>query len=270
MGGKTRLRLVFGAGVLVCSAAAIAQNAMTSESAALYAGPGDAYPVVAELDSNTPIQVMGCLDDWSWCDVALGDNRGWLYSPDITYQYEGGYVPLYTYAPSLGIAVVPFSVDVYWGRHYHDRPWYSRRDEWAHRTVEHRRPPGPPPSAGPPPRSEHGPREAARPDDRSFRLGSAEPRHEPPPRPEEHENAPEMRRPESRSPEPRPQPRPEPRPEQHATAPAPMPAPAAPHDDRGHASPHGGPPPAHEERPHPAGPAHEAEPPGREHDDHSH
>src|SRR6476660_9953657 len=117
MGGRTRLRLAFGASVFICSAVAVAQNAMTTESADLYAGPDDAYPVVAELGSNTPIQVMGCLDDWSWCDVAVGDSRGWLYSPDITYRYEGGYVPFYTYAPSLGIAVVPFSVDVYWGSH---------------------------------------------------------------------------------------------------------------------------------------------------------
>jgi len=270
---QQRLRLMFGAGVFVCSAVAVAQNAMTTESADLYAGPDDAYPVVAELAPNTPLQVEGCLDDWSWCDVAIGDNRGWLYSPDITYQYQGGYVPLYSYAPSLGIAVVPFSVDVYWGRHYHDRPWYSRRDEWTHRTVEHRRPPGPPPSAGPPPRSEHGegPREAARPDNHSFRLGSAEPHHEPAPRPDGHNNAPDARRSEFRSPEPRPQPRPEYRPEQHATPPAPMPTPGSPpRDERGHAAPHAGPPPAHEEHSHPAGPPHAAEPQGREREDHPH
>jgi uncharacterized protein YraI len=268
MGGRTRLRLGLGASLFVCCAVAVAQNAMTTDSADLYAGPDDAYPVVAELDSNTPIQVMGCLDDWSWCDVAVGDSRGWLYSPDITYRYEGGYVPFYSYAPSLGIAVVPFSVDLYWGRHYHDRPWYSRREEWAHRSVEHRRPPGPPPSAGPPPRPEHreGPREAARPDDRSLRLGSAEPRHEAP-RPEEYGHPPDTRRQESRPSEPRPQPRPEPRPEQHA-APAPMPSPS--HDDRARAAPHGGSPPAHEERPHSAGPSRPEEPPGHEHEDHQH
>jgi uncharacterized protein YraI len=252
MGGRNRVRLAFGALSLVCCAVAVAQNAMTTASADLYAGPDDAYPVVAELDSNTPIQVMGCLDDWSWCDVAVSDGRGWLYSPDITYLYEGGYVPLYSYAPSLGIAVVPFSVDVYWGHYYHDRPWYPRREEWAHRTVQHRQPPGPPPSAGPPPRPEHreGPREAARPDDRALRLGSADQRHDIPPRPDTHEG--------------RPHPRPEPRPEQHAPPPPAPPPSSAPRDDHAHSASHGGPPPAHEERPRSA----PAEPPGREHEDH--
>ena len=245
MKGTTRSRFGLGALLIVFSAAAVAQNAMTTEPADLYAGPDDAYPVVAELDSNTPIQVMGCLEDWSWCDVAVGDSRGWMYSPVISYRYEGGYVPFYSYAPSLGVAVVPFTVDLYWDRYYHDRPWYPRREEWAHRGVEHRRPPGPPPSAGPPPRPERreGPREAARPGDRPMRLGSAEPRRPleaPPPPPEARPEPRPDRRPEAR---PEPPPRPEARPEQHATPPSPP-------QERAGAAGRIAPPPAREEVPH--------------------
>jgi uncharacterized protein YraI len=272
MGIKAPPRLALGALLLICSAAALAQNAITTAQSDLYAGPDNAYPVVAQLDPNTPVQVMGCLDDWSWCDVSIEDARGWMYSPDITYYYEGGYVPLYSYAPSLGIAVVPFSVDVYWGHYYHDRPWYGRREEWAHRTVEHRRPPGPPPSAGPPPRPEHreGPREAARDNDRPLHLGragTAEP--SPQNRNDERRNdagssnlrGPDERRPEDRRPgesranegrpnDRRPEPPPAPRPDMHA-APAPHPAPethAAPPPHEEHARPGGPPaggPPAH-------------------------
>jgi uncharacterized protein YraI len=259
MNATMRLRFGLGALLMVFCVAAAAQNAMTTEPADLYAGPDDEYPVVAELDSNTPIQVMGCLDDWSWCDVAVGDSRGWMYSPVISYRYEGGYVPFYSYAPTLGVAVVPFSVDIYWNRYYHERPWYPRRQEWAHRMVEHRRPPGPPPSAGPPPRPEHreGPREAARPD-RPMRLGTAEPppRHEAPQqRPDrEHQG---MQRPEPRSDvggrsAPRPAtPRPEEaRPEQHVTPP-----PTPQREERAGASGRIAPPPAREERPQGAAPS---------------
>jgi uncharacterized protein YraI len=266
MGSIHRSRFWFSASLLVFSAAAAAQNAMTTDSADLYAGPDDSYPVVAQLDSNTPLQVMGCLDDWSWCDVAVDDARGWLFAPVITYRYEGDYVPLYTYAPSLGIAIVPFSVDVYWDRYYRDRPWFSRREEWAHRTVHHRRPEGPPPSAGPPPRRDDRSREAGRPDERPLHLGSAEPpRREEPPRgghnvrPEERNGRPEPNpRPELNAgpepnarpqpnarPEPRPEPRPGPRPEQHSAPPAP--APASPHEDRSPGPGRAAPPP-HEER----------------------
>lgn len=180
------LRLAVGAILFSISCAAMAENAVTTDIASVRAGPDDSYPEVAQLDADSPIQVMGCLDDWSWCDVTFDGNRGWLYSPDITYEYEGGYVPFYSYAPAFSIPVVTFTVDGYWGRYYPDRPWYRDRDQWAHRVVEHRPPPGPPPHRGPPPREvvsrdrPHG----GPPGEHAIRLGSAERRpsdHAPPP-----------------------------------------------------------------------------------------
>jgi len=145
-------RLLLGGVLFTLAIAAKAENAVTTDSTSVRAGPDSAYPEVAELDPGTPVQVMGCLDDWSWCDVAFEDMRGWLYSPDITYEYEGGYVPFYAYAPAFGLPVVTFSIDTYWGHYYHDRPWYGQREEWVHRTIRHQRPSGPSPSHSPPPR----------------------------------------------------------------------------------------------------------------------
>jgi uncharacterized protein YraI len=170
------LRLAFGVYLLAVSAAAAAQNAVTTHPVSVYAGPDDSYPMVAQLDSDVPVEVMGCLDDWSWCDVTFEGNRGWLYAPDISYDYEGGYVPFYTYAPSFGIPVVQFTIGDYWSRYYHGRPWYAQRGEWEHRGLaHHRRPSGPPPSAGPPPRSARmdRPTREAQPE-RSTPLGNAE------------------------------------------------------------------------------------------------
>ena len=186
MKALTCWRLSAGACLITLVSVATAQNAMTSDSAGVYAGPDSSYPEVAQLDPDTPIQVMGCLDDWSWCDVGFEGNRGWLYSPDITYQYQGGYVPLYAYAPGLGVPVVAFSFDAYWGSYYHDRPWYQQRGQWAHRTIHHQRPAGPRPSSSPPPREavrEIRPHEGAPPDG-GVRLGRAEaPPHAETPKP---------------------------------------------------------------------------------------
>jgi uncharacterized protein YraI len=187
MRASNRVRFCFATYLLVLSAAAVSQNAFITHSVSVYAGPDDSYPAVAELDADAPVQVMGCLDDWSWCDVAFEDNRGWVYAPDVIYYYEGGYVPLYTYAPSLGIPVVQFTIGVYWDRYYRERPWYAHREEWMHREPPHHRPPGPPPSVSPPPRSArierpvHEPRpfreaEAGR----SPRPGNSEPSHRQP------------------------------------------------------------------------------------------
>jgi uncharacterized protein YraI len=253
MGHKILPRLGIGAVLLSLCAGAWAQNAMTTTSAGLYAGPDDSYPMVAQLDPDTPVQVYGCLDDWSWCDVGVEDARGWLYSPDITYAYQGGYVPFYQYAPSFGIAIVPFSLDVYWGRYYRGRPWYARRDDWAHRGIEHRRPSGPPPSAGPPPRPQPGQREASRPDDQHpIHLGRASP----PP----HTEAP------PHAEEPRPQPGLHP---DHRASPPPVPQ----RDDRANAPGRAEPPP-HEDHPrpmdHPRAPEQHAPPPREREEDHPH
>ncbi len=189
MRAATRPRLWVGTLLAFVAMTAMAENAVTTDPVSLRAGPDSAYPEVAQLDADTPLQVMGCLDDWSWCDVSVEDTRGWVYSPDISFEYQGGYVPFYSYAPGFGVPVVSFSIDAYWGSHYHDRPWFARRDEWIHRTIHHQRPSGPPPSSAPPPREVV---RAERPHgDRALRLGSAEPAHRAAehnvtPRPQEH------------------------------------------------------------------------------------
>jgi uncharacterized protein YraI len=124
-----------------------AQEAFTSRSVNVRAGPDTSYPAVATLGGGAPVEVMGCLDDWSWCDVVFGYNRGWVYAPYLTYVYQGARVPFYTYAPSFGIPIVAFSLGSYWDRYYRGRSWYGRRDYWERREPRHIRPPGPPPRA---------------------------------------------------------------------------------------------------------------------------
>jgi uncharacterized protein YraI len=216
-------RLWLGGVLMLFSIAAMAENAVTTDVASVRAGPDNSYPEVAQLDADSPVQVMGCLDDWSWCDVAFGDNRGWLYSPDLSYEYEGGYVPFYSYAPAFGLPVVTFSLDAYWGSHYRGRPWYAQRDEWVHRTIQHQRPPGPAPSRAPPPREvvrAERPHGGSRPGE-PMRLSKAEPSHG------------DDQRPAGRGPDVQPAPEkrssPETRPRERAAAPPPdhaMPRPA--------------------------------------------
>ena len=124
-----------------------AQEAFTTRTVNVRAGPDTTYPAVATLGGGAPVEVMGCLDDWSWCDVVFGYNRGWVYAPYLTYVYQGARVPFYSYAPSFGIPIVAFSLGSYWDRYYRGRPWYGRRDYWERREPRHIRPPGPPPRA---------------------------------------------------------------------------------------------------------------------------
>jgi uncharacterized protein YraI len=263
MKATTCLRLSVGMCLLALAATATAQNAMTTESADVYAGPDNSYPEVAQLDPDTPIQVMGCLDDWSWCDVGFEGNRGWVYSPDIAYQYQGGYAPLYSYAPGLGVPIVAFSFDTYWGSYYHDRPFYQQRDQWAHRTINHRRPPGPRPSSSPPPHEvvrnirphegpDHGVRLSAEASRQNTERAGAGARFQAP--------APDPRH-QDRSPPPGPRPEMNARPPGNAAAPRAEPQHEAQHEPQ-HEEQHARPGPRTESPPHAESP--HAEPPHAE------
>jgi uncharacterized protein YraI len=127
---------------------AFAQEAFTRQPTNVRAGPDRDYPLVAQLGPGSPVRVMGCLEDWTWCDVAFDDNRGWVYGPFLLYGVQDDRVPLYTYGPSLGIAIIGFSLGGYWDEHYRQRPWYSGREDWSRRAPPpHRAPSGLPPHA---------------------------------------------------------------------------------------------------------------------------
>ncbi|WP_063744681.1 SH3 domain-containing protein [Paraburkholderia oxyphila] len=141
------------AGMAFAASGANAQTeAYTSEPVDLFAGPSDAYPVVSELGPNVPVEVMGCVSDYSWCDVALPGLRGWIYAGYLVYPYQGDYVPLTGYGAAIGLPIVTFAVGAYWGSFYRDRPWYGDRDRWEHVPPPGRgRPPEPPRYQGGPP-----------------------------------------------------------------------------------------------------------------------
>jgi uncharacterized protein YraI len=144
-----------GALLLASLGVASAQDAYTTRPMNVRAGPNRDYPLVAQLDAGAPLDLHGCLDDWSWCDVSFEDNRGWIYAGGVSFVYEGQRVPLYSYGPHLGLPVITFSLTTYWGDYYRGRPWYAQRNTWSHRTLPpHNRPHGQQ-FSGPPP-AQHG------------------------------------------------------------------------------------------------------------------
>jgi uncharacterized protein YraI len=141
MTDRLRFRLLMLIMALCLPAMASAQTAYTTRDVNIRAGPARDYPLVAWVPSGTPVTVAGCYEGWRWCDVIAPPARGWVYAGFLGYPYQGGTVTIASAGPVLGIALVPFSLGVYWDNYYRGRPWYAKRSYWMHRPPPHYRPP---------------------------------------------------------------------------------------------------------------------------------
>ena len=109
----------------------------------LQAGPDAAYPSIVQLRAGTPVSIHGCIDGWTWCDVSIGDDAGWVPGTFLEEDYGGQRVVVIDYGPRIGIPVVAFSLGIYWEHHYHNRPFYAQRQEWVSRSITPHAPPRP-------------------------------------------------------------------------------------------------------------------------------
>ena len=124
--------LLLGIGFgLIVPAASVAQTAYTTRTVNMRAGPSRDYPVVEQLPPGEPVGINGCLDDWTWCDVSAGNDRGWVSARSLDSPYQNGRVVIYGNGPMFGFPIVGFSVGNYWDTYYRGRPWYSRRSYWV-------------------------------------------------------------------------------------------------------------------------------------------
>jgi uncharacterized protein YraI len=131
--------LLLGIGFgLVVPTASLAETAYTTKTVNLRAGPSREYPLVARVPAGMPVEVNGCVDDWTWCDVSPGNDRGWMYAGNLDSPYQDHRVVILGNGPNFGFPIVTFSVGSYWDTYYRGRPWYSRRSYWAGRPAPNR------------------------------------------------------------------------------------------------------------------------------------
>jgi uncharacterized protein YraI len=119
------------AAVAPVSAQPVRPNGYSITNVNLRAGPGTYYPALLVVTVRSPIRILGCLGDYTWCDVIFQGNRGWMRSIYLQGWYRGSYYSLRDYAPRLGYPVVSFDIDPYWESNYRDRPFYGDRGRWG-------------------------------------------------------------------------------------------------------------------------------------------
>ena len=125
--------------VLVASAAA--QQAYTTRQVNLRAGPDRGYPQVAYVGAGQSVYVNGCINDYRWCDITAGPNRGWAYAKYIEYPYQDRRLPIYGNGPTLALPIVGFILGSYWNDNYRNRPWYGQQNNWNNWRPGNRPPP---------------------------------------------------------------------------------------------------------------------------------
>jgi uncharacterized protein YraI len=148
---------VLGAGAL-CGASPLASaySATVMAHAHLRAGPSIEYPPVVTLAPGAVVEVFGCEQGYGWCDAQIGPDRGWIDAAYLRMSAPSGPVIVADAGVTLGVPVITFVLNNYWGSYYQGRPWYARRPYYYNywNRYPHGRPPPPPhrPIVRPPPR----------------------------------------------------------------------------------------------------------------------
>jgi len=114
-------------GLTIVANPAHAANGFTVEAVRLRAGPDSAYPIVAHLPARARLDIYGCVEDYLWCDVSWGGIRGWMNGRYLETNFQNRDLYIIDAAPSIGVPILSFSINDYWGRYYHRRPFYRER-----------------------------------------------------------------------------------------------------------------------------------------------
>ena len=149
---RRSLRIAVLVLLLCLSLPAFAVDGYVSADVNLRSGPGTEYPSVMVVPKWTGLQVQGCVDGYSWCDVQAGPDRGWVYVEYLEFVQGGEPVYINDNAPQLGIPIVVFSLGTYWDTYYRTRPWYGNRGYWINHRPIYRPLPPRRPGVRPPPR----------------------------------------------------------------------------------------------------------------------
>ena len=137
MASRFRLLLSIALGLCV-PVVALAQIATTTTSVTVRAGPDRSMPSVTSLLSNTSVNVVGCVANWSWCDVFAGRERGWVSTRYLSVPFEGTAITIAYGGPRLGLPVAEFALGPYWDEHYQRRIWFAQKSTWQRRWDQQR------------------------------------------------------------------------------------------------------------------------------------
>ena len=103
---KIGLAALMGAALVSSPALAVTAFSPTG-NLNVRSGPGFQYQVMNQISANVPVEITGCVSDYSWCSVALpGGATGWASAPYLVIKAAGQAKNMSVVGAQLGIPVV--------------------------------------------------------------------------------------------------------------------------------------------------------------------
>lgn len=137
---KFALRWLLAATLAIGTPAWAETTATVTTGVKLRAGPDRNMPAVTTLLSRTQVQVVGCLSNWSWCDVIAGRERGWIYTRYLSVRANDTAITIAHGGPHLGLPAIEYALGPYWDEHYQGRIWFPQKAAWQKRWDQRREP----------------------------------------------------------------------------------------------------------------------------------
>ena len=103
-----RFAPAFAVAVLTMSTSAFAFQGTAATDVPLRSGPGPTHSIIATVDRNTVVEVEGCIETGTWCQVTAGGQRGWIWGATLTAQRGGQTVVLSEQRQALQIPTVVY------------------------------------------------------------------------------------------------------------------------------------------------------------------
>jgi len=80
---KLRNSLFAAAATLALASPALAIPGTALTDLPLRAGPGPMHPVIATVERNGTVEVEGCNEGGTWCQVSVAGRRGWVFGAHV-------------------------------------------------------------------------------------------------------------------------------------------------------------------------------------------
>jgi uncharacterized protein YraI len=124
--------LTLGLSPLASAPAMAAASGWTPATLTIHAGPGNNYPVVAHVKARSRIDVQGCLEGASWCNIFAHGKYGWVRGNSILVTSHHKHISVMKAAASDRPPIVVYDTNKYWDAYYRNEPFYKMRAKYGY------------------------------------------------------------------------------------------------------------------------------------------